>query len=1049
MDEFSTNWPNAHAAMELGQGTTPFGDNSENLQIMATYATYSGHSFDNLHNLQSSETISSSNPSSYFSWNPPIPTDFMMAAEKLGQYATLENKVAQFPVCWDNSFGLQIYGPAGYHSVSTGAQSTGPLETYNISSGQLDPMASSSATYGNFPELASNPSKFGFLSENTALIASLPAAIPGKTNRGKRRHRSGISAVFSDNPHPRKRAKGQPKKAVVQFESSLQSDPKCTAGSIRQAGTLLSQFKQLLDKDTSLNRVSADLDDITTSDMPPQASLSPLNAADSGSRVMTRSDSPSTPCQPACNSQNATTMEVDTLHTPTTVKMYQCTFPNCYYSSDFQVDWKRHEGKEGHWPQERFMCLQCNLPKIDLDGNPTCAFCSLPFSMLGDAKTHFLQCISARERGKTFGRKDHLCKHLEVEHGLKDMVDRTKSWSYQLHSDWPRECGFCGQLLETWDQRIRHVGIHYQDGFKKSSWKLPFPLPKDHGSHEIESSPSNEDGGDDDDNNNSDLYGNVLGYKDAPSQIQPKNNSLNNDHQHESESKRTYREKAPHYALVDVDRSADSIRKPEIYVTRRGLTAFPLGRIFGHAKTEGVRGYIDKWNHSLTRGIFWFGSKLEPGLDSNLWDIAFQVALDHQEPDCVGFQVLLNIWAKVCRIPRGLQLSRRQLDFRQQSSNFIVETLEGAASPNGIVLSQQQHPKRPYHQSNDNTAELSPSKYPISNTTSNHETQSENHIDLVSKWISSGHMGDKSSNAFPFQSIPQVSLPSIPVSGGSHRRGPWSQGEDAYLVRLVHTQGALNWVRIAQLIGSRSPKQCRERYHQNLSPTLNHEPISPEEGLQIERMVGEMGKRWSEIARRLHGRSDNAIKNWWNGSRNRRQRLDLRRRPSTQCSHEFDDQVQSLSFARPKANRPPTITLANYSARRFIDGSLPSRAVSQASSAESMRSAPSLISDNSSHFSISPRLARSPSIELPPLNSFSRDLPRPDLPEFPFRRNTFLSEADNQTYSFSSRLHDSKAHSLGSLSTPVQLPPLEMVRSNRPMLSPERDTRMALSSLLS
>jgi hypothetical protein len=112
----------------------------------------------------------------------------------------------------------------------------------------------------------------------------------------------------------------------------------------------------------------------------------------------------------------------------------------------------------------------------------------------------------------------------------------------------------------------------------------------------------------------------------------------------------------------------------------------------------------------------------------------------------------------------------------------------------------------------------------------------------------------------------------------SHRRGPWSQAEDAYLIQLVHTQGALNWVRIAQLIGSRSPKQCRERYHQNLKPSLNHEAISPEEGLQIERMVGEIGKQWAEIASRLHGRSDNAVKNWWNGSMNRRRRLVLQRR---------------------------------------------------------------------------------------------------------------------------------------------------------------------------
>jgi Myb-like DNA-binding protein FlbD len=111
-----------------------------------------------------------------------------------------------------------------------------------------------------------------------------------------------------------------------------------------------------------------------------------------------------------------------------------------------------------------------------------------------------------------------------------------------------------------------------------------------------------------------------------------------------------------------------------------------------------------------------------------------------------------------------------------------------------------------------------------------------------------------------------------------HRRAPWSQAEDSYLAQLVQTQGAMNWVRIAQLIGSRSPKQCRERYHQNLKPSLNHEPISPEEGLQIERMVGEMGKRWAEISRRLNGRSDIAVKNWWNGSMNRRRRLVVQRR---------------------------------------------------------------------------------------------------------------------------------------------------------------------------
>ncbi|KAL8288766.1 hypothetical protein RB597_000724 [Gaeumannomyces tritici] len=124
----------------------------------------------------------------------------------------------------------------------------------------------------------------------------------------------------------------------------------------------------------------------------------------------------------------------------------------------------------------------------------------------------------------------------------------------------------------------------------------------------------------------------------------------------------------------------------------------------------------------------------------------------------------------------------------------------------------------------------------------------------------------------------------------SHKRGPWSQAEDHQLMTLVSHQGALNWVRIAQFLGTRTPKQCRERYHQNLKPSLNHEPISPEEGVQIERMVHEMGKRWAEIARRLHNRSDNAVKNWWNGSQNRRKR-DGRRKSSYGGYHHHHQHV--------------------------------------------------------------------------------------------------------------------------------------------------------------
>ncbi|KAK4553731.1 hypothetical protein LTR86_009229 [Recurvomyces mirabilis] len=131
-----------------------------------------------------------------------------------------------------------------------------------------------------------------------------------------------------------------------------------------------------------------------------------------------------------------------------------------------------------------------------------------------------------------------------------------------------------------------------------------------------------------------------------------------------------------------------------------------------------------------------------------------------------------------------------------------------------------------------------------------------------------------------------------------HKRGPWSQTEDQFLLHLVNLHGAHNWVRISATIQTRSPKQCRERYHQNLKPNLNHDPITPEEGVLIEQMVGEMGKRWAEIARRLRGRSDNAVKNWWNGGMNRRRRSNNPRRP--------DSEVPQAHMSVPSLPQPPT-----------------------------------------------------------------------------------------------------------------------------------------------
>ncbi|KAL9125485.1 MAG: hypothetical protein Q9217_005314 [Psora testacea] len=180
-----------------------------------------------------------------------------------------------------------------------------------------------------------------------------------------------------------------------------------------------------------------------------------------------------------------------------------------------------------------------------------------------------------------------------------------------------------------------------------------------------------------------------------------------------------------------------------------------------------------------------------------------------------------------------------------------------------------------------------------------------------------------------------------------NKHGPWAQGEDATLLSLVNTHGAHNWVRIAQLLQTRTPKQCRERFHQNLKPSLNHTPITPEEGELIERLVQEMGKRWAEIARRLPGRSDNAVKNWWNGGMNRRRRIVVRREGPRAGVHEFNETVQPLSFARPAPLAQHPIHVPHV--RHRIEAPLISPVHSEVSMPDSNGDTPSLVSDHGSY----------------------------------------------------------------------------------------------------
>ncbi|KAJ0244958.1 Transcription factor MYB13 [Hirschfeldia incana] len=147
------------------------------------------------------------------------------------------------------------------------------------------------------------------------------------------------------------------------------------------------------------------------------------------------------------------------------------------------------------------------------------------------------------------------------------------------------------------------------------------------------------------------------------------------------------------------------------------------------------------------------------------------------------------------------------------------------------------------------------------------------------------------------------------------KKGPWSAEEDRILISHIRLHGHPNWRALPQLAGLlRCGKSCRLRWINYLRPDIKRGNFTPQEEETIINLHQSLGNRWSAIAAKLPGRTDNEIKNVWHTHLKKRIQHNQDQNISETICDNDEQLVSVVDEKRPSSPQQQSSSSTNISA---------------------------------------------------------------------------------------------------------------------------------------